>query len=96
MCIFSHLLATAVRLKLTSWNPIFLGLTLEKKSTRGEKKKTKSGLVRQSIESSRHVAPRVIEISSEEEDLLDLVQPVPKKRGRKPKTGNESKKAKKT
>jgi len=89
----SHVLATAVRLKLTSWNPTFLDFPLKKKSTRGAKKKTKYALMRQSIESSHHVAPRVIEISSEEEDLLELVQPVPKKRGR-PKLGTSLKKKK--
>ncbi len=92
----SHMIATAVRLQLTTWNPIFLDLPLEKKNKRGARKKTKPALIRQSIDVCATVAPRLIEISTEDEaDDEPLVSvSIPKKRGR-PSTRSQSKKPRK-
>ncbi len=60
----NHVIATAVRLKLATWQELFLDTPLEKKNKRGAKKKTKSALMRQSIEPIT-LPPRLI--SQEEE-----------------------------
>ncbi len=96
----SHVIAIAVRLKLASWNPIFLDLPLEKKNKKGAKKKSKSALLRQSIETVREI-PRLIEASSDEstseDEDLEPIAPivVAKKRGRPPSGAVQSKKFKK-
>ncbi len=80
----SHVIATAFRLNLVSWDPIFLDLPLAKKNKRGARKKTMPALVRQSIETPR-TAPKLIEESSEDEEELLAVAVPTKKRGRPPK-----------
>jgi hypothetical protein len=69
----SHMIATAVRLQLTTWNPIFLDLPLEKKKKKGARKKNKSALIRQSIDVCASVAPRLIEISTEDDFAMFLL-----------------------
>jgi hypothetical protein len=90
----SHVIATAFRLNLVSWDPIFVDLPLAKKNKRGARKKTMPALVGQSIETPR-TAPRLIEESSEdEEELLAVAVPSTKKRGR-PSKDVRAKRAKK-
>ena len=78
----------------------FLDMPLEKKNKRGAKKKSKSALLRQSIETVREI-PRLIEASSDEstseDEDLEPIAPivVAKKRGRPPSGAVQSKKFKK-
>ncbi len=83
-----HVIATAARLKLTTFDKVVLSLPLNKKNKRDPKPKRKTALERESID-NRPIAPVINEIESEEE-AEDEVQeeerevPVKKRRGRPP------------
>jgi hypothetical protein len=68
-----HIISTAVRLELVSWDPILLDLPLARKNKPGAIKQTKPALLRQSIEPEK-IAPRLIEQSGEDE-LVAVVAP---------------------
>ena len=89
---------TAYRLNLTSFEPIFMQLPLERKLKRGRKKAALPALMRQSL-SGQEEAPRSIDVASEEDeddedDEIAPIATIPKRRGRKPGSGKPAKKAK--
>jgi hypothetical protein len=89
-----HVIATAVRMNLANFQPIFMSLPMERKITRGRKKAAKPALMRQSIDPIQAI-PRLIEEASEDEDE-EYEEPVAqqkKRRGRPPL--NASKRVKK-